>query len=212
MSDIHYLNEMLKANHFDLNEEIQKKILHYLYMMQRWNRVTNLTSITDIHKMITLHILDSLVVHRLLHGVSILDIGSGAGLPGIPLALIDEKRIFTLLDSNQKKIRFLTQVKIELKLNHIEVVKERVQQFHPEQTFDSILTRGFASLKEMLTASAHLLNETGQFLAMKGVYPKNEIEEIPPPFRVIEVHPLIIKGLDAERHLVRLEKERSWQK
>lgn len=199
-----FLQEMLTSNSFRISDVIQEKILHYLQLMQDWNRVYNLTAITEWNPMILLHILDSLSIDHFLAGKRILDIGTGAGLPGIPLALLHPEYHFVLLDSNSKKTRFLTQVKIELALDHLEVVHRRVEDFHPDQTFDSILVRAFASLHEMLSVAGHLLNSQGQFLAMKGVYPEQELQNVQPEFEIRGVHQLIIKGLDAERHLVRL--------
>lgn len=201
-----FLQKALLDNHIDIPSATAEKMLQYLHLIREWNRVFNLTSITDHQEMIMLHLIDSLSIAPFLHGNRIIDVGSGAGLPGIPLALISPDKIFTLLDSNNKKTRFLTQAILDLKLNHVDVQHKRVEEFHPEQKFDSILSRAFASLKVMLESTEHLLNEHGQFLAMKGVYPETELKDIPKRFKVLAVHKLNIKGLDAERHLVCMEK------
>jgi 16S rRNA (guanine527-N7)-methyltransferase len=200
------LEKALRNNQHDFDEAIQEKFLSYLDLLQQWNRVYNLTAIHDFKEMIYLHLLDSLAIHSYLHGERIIDVGTGAGLPGIPLALIHPQKKFFLLYSNSKKTRFLTQAIIELKIKNIEVVHERAEKYLPPEKFDSVVSRAFASLQAMLANTKNLIAPHGRFLAMKGVYPENEIREIPSEFKVVEVHKLIIKGLDAERHLVCLEK------
>lgn len=202
-----FLQRALTDNHFHLKEQIQEYLLRYLHLMRKWNSVFNLTRITDPKDMIMLHILDSLAITPHLHGSRIIDIGTGAGLPGIPLALTQPDRSFVLLDSNSKKTRFLNQVVFDLGLSNVEVIHSRAEDFHPAKLFDSILSRAFASLEEMLRTTQHLLNKQGQFLAMKGTYPEQEIQAIPPEFECLAVHQLHIKGLNAERHLVCLQRK-----
>lgn len=197
-----FLQKTLHDNNYNFSVEIQNQFSEYLRLMQQWNRVYNLTAIKDPQEMVLLHLIDSLVINPFLHGNRIIDVGTGAGLPGIPLAIINPDKHFVLLDSNSKKTRFLTQVVLELKLKNVEVVHARCEEFHPEQGFDSILSRAFASIQVMLAATQHLLNQNGQFLAMKGIYPEQEIREISDEFKVVTVHSLKIQGLDAERHLV----------
>ncbi|MBV8801689.1 MAG: 16S rRNA (guanine(527)-N(7))-methyltransferase RsmG, partial [Gammaproteobacteria bacterium] len=204
-----FLQKALIKNNFIVSLNIQEAFLQYLYLMQRWNHVYNLTAILDIEEMIMLHIIDSLSISPYLHGNRIIDIGTGAGLPGIPLALIHPEKHITLLDSNNKKTRFLTQVVIELKIKNIDIISSRCENFHPEQRFDSILSRAFASLKVMLLTTQHLLKEHGQFLAMKGSYPEQELLDIPSGFKMSAIQPLHINGLEAERHLICLERETS---
>lgn len=204
MTDL--LQKALIANGYHFSLDIHTKLLAYLDLMKKWNRVYNLTAIIDPHDMVYLHILDSLAINRYLHGNRIIDVGTGAGLPGIPLALLNPEKSFVLLDSNSKKTRFLTQVVLELKLSNVEVVHARCEDFHPEQSFDSVVSRAFASIRVMLTTTSHLLNDQGQFLAMKGVYPEKELRDIPEGFSLVGVHTLKIKGLDAERCLVCLRK------
>jgi 16S rRNA (guanine527-N7)-methyltransferase len=207
-----FLQQALTNNGFVVSPDIQQSFLQYLYLMQRWNHIYNLTAILDIEKMIMLHIIDSLSISPYLYGNHIIDIGTGAGLPGIPLALMHPEKHITLLDSNNKKTRFLTQVLIDLKIKNITIISSRCENFHPEQRFDSILSRAFASLKVMLHTTQHMLKEHGQFLAMKGSFPAQELLDIPQGFKIHAVHLLQIQGLDAERHLICLEKDTSWEK
>jgi len=196
-----FLHESLVANNHLAALEIEEKLAAYLELLNKWNRVYNLTAIRDLRESVLLHILDSLAIRQYLHGNYIIDVGTGAGLPGIPLALICPDKQFVLLDSNSKKTRFLSQVMYELELRNVQVVHSRCEDFSAQKKFDSILSRAFASIQVMLESTQHLLAEQGQFLAMKGVYPVAEIKAIPQSFQVIAVHKLSIKRLDAERHL-----------
>jgi len=207
-----FLQNALTKNNFIVTPGIQRAFLQYLHLMQRWNQVYNLTTILNTEEMIMLHIIDSLSIGPYLQGNRIIDVGTGAGLPGIPLALMHPEKHITLLDSNNKKIHFLTQVLIDLKIKNIEIISSRCENFHPEQRFDSILSRAFASLKVMLQTTQHLLKKHGQFLAMKGSYPTQELLDIPQGFKVHAIHPLQLHGSHAERHLICLEKETSWEK
>jgi 16S rRNA (guanine527-N7)-methyltransferase len=197
-----YLNEMLEMNNYIVSAEIQDKLIAYLDLLNQWNKVINLTAIRDEKQSVLLHILDSLSIREYLHGERVIDVGTGAGLPGIPLALTCPDKQFVLLDSNIKKTRFLRQVMYELQIKNVEVIHSRCEDFKPQHLFDSILSRAFASIKVMLESTEHLLAPEGQFLAMKGVYPDAEIKAIPERFDSFAVHKLLIKGLDAERHLV----------
>ena len=196
-----YLHEILTNNNIILSDETETKLINYLDLLHQWNQVFNLTAIRDEEKSILLHILDSLSIHSYLHGSRILDVGSGAGLPGIPLALMFPDKQFVLLDSNNKKTRFLRQAMYELNLKNVEVVHARCEDFQDEKRFDTILARAFASIKVMLETSAHLLAQHGQFLLMKGIYPEAEIDEIPDKFKLLAVHKLKFNGWDAQRHL-----------
>lgn len=193
---------MKKIKELDLAPAIQDKLICYIELLTKWNKVFNLTAIRDPEDMVVLHILDSLAIVPYLHGHRIIDIGSGAGLPGIPLCLVSPDKEFVLLDSNSKKTRFLTQVVLELGIKNVTVEHARCEKFRPAHCFDSIMTRAFASLKEMLEMTEHLLSEQGQFLAMKGIYPEAEIKAIPAQFKLRAVHRLVVEGLEAERHLV----------
>jgi 16S rRNA (guanine527-N7)-methyltransferase len=187
-----------------LPAESERRLLDYVALLDKWNKTYNLTAVRDPVQMITHHILDSLAVRPFLKGPDILDIGTGAGLPGIPLALTCPQYQFTLLDSNAKKTRFVIQAKGELGLANVQVVHERVERYRPAQKFDTLLTRAFASLAEMLRLAGHLLTEDGEFLAMKGNYPKDELGQVISPFKVLEVCKLVVPGLDEQRHLVRI--------
>lgn len=212
LNQTEFLRTALLNNKHAIAEHTQEQLLQYLHLMRKWNTVFNLTSIRDPQEMVMLHLIDSLAIGRYLHGSRIIDIGTGAGLPGIPLALTHPDKFFTLLDSNNKKTRFLTQAVAELKLKNVEIIHARVENFRPEQSFDSILSRAFASLRLMLSATQHLLHEQGQFLAMKGTYPEQEVLDIPHEFELLAVHKLTIKGLNAERHLVCLQRKPAWEK
>ena len=207
LSHADFLHRMLLENQYSLSADIEKKFIKYLELLTQWNKVFNLTSIRDPHEMIMLHLLDSLAINPYLHGTRIIDVGTGAGLPGIPLALIQPEKEFVLMDSNSKKTRFLMQAVHELQLTNVEVIHSRCEDLHPRQRFDSILSRAFASLRVMLETTQHLANKDGRFLAMKGIYPESEIQELPQGFKLLAVHNLVIKGLQAKRHLVCLAKE-----
>jgi 16S rRNA (guanine527-N7)-methyltransferase len=197
-----YLEKAFQENHLENYNNIIPELVAYLDLMQRWNQVYNLTAIKDEQELVLLHIIDSLSVNAFLHGNKIIDVGTGAGLPGIPLALTNPDRQFYLLDSNGKKTRFLTQVMLELKMKNVVVINERVENYQPEFCFDSIITRAFAPLKNMLQNTKHLLCQDGELLAMKGTYPEEELKDLPKEFTVHKVHQLEIKGLNAQRHLV----------
>lgn len=185
-------------------DDVEHRLLDYIALLGKWNEAYNLTAVRDPLQMITHHILDSLAIRPFLKGPAIIDIGSGAGLPGIPLAIARPQYNFTLLDSNSKKTRFMIQAKGELALANVQVVHERVEKYNPAQKFDTLVTRAFASLAEMVAAAQHLLAPDGEFLAMKGAYPSDELEQVPEPFRVLEVIELQVPGLGERRHLVRM--------
>lgn len=175
-------------------------LLAFLQLMRKWNRVYNLTAITDTKDMVPLHLLDSLALLPHLPAGRILDVGTGAGLPGIPLALLVPEREFTLLDSNAKKTRFVQQAAIELGLANVRVEHSRIELFQPPQGFDAILTRAFASLTDIVAETRRLLNPGGVLLAQKGKLPADEINALHHVH--VEQHPLHIPGLAAARHLI----------
>ena len=180
-------------------------LMRYLYQLERWNTVYNLTAVRRIDDMVSRHIFDSLAVQPYLHGQWILDVGSGAGLPGIPLALINPQRQFCLLDSNTKKTRFLTQMTIELSLNNATIAACRIEQHCPHSYYDTVISRAFASLSEFAALAGPFCAPGGRLLAMKGTYPEDELESLPAAYRVMAVYRLEVPGLDAERHLVHVE-------
>jgi len=174
----------------------------YLNLLERWNRAYNLTAIRDRPRMVTHHLLDSISVSAHLRGQRFLDVGTGAGLPGIPLAILNRDKEFVLLDSNGKKTRFLEQVCAHLDLSNVRVIQQRAEQLLDQRGFDMVLSRAFASLTAMLDCTDHLLSPGGQWLAMKGVYPAEELNNLPSGVILQAVHSVAVPGLDAERHLV----------
>lgn len=179
-----------------------ERLLRYVKLLERWNQAYNLTAIRDPHQMISRHLLDSLAVRPYLHGQRILDFGTGAGLPGIPLAIACPQRAFTLLDSNAKKTRFVTQAVTELKLANVHVTQQRLEDFRPEPGFDTLIARAFGTIADMLHAGGRACAPGGRWLAMKGVYPQEELAALPTGFQVVSVESLQVPGLDAARHLV----------
>jgi 16S rRNA (guanine527-N7)-methyltransferase len=178
----------------------------FLGLLSKWNKAYNLTAIRQPEEMVTLHLFDSLSVAPYLHGTRTLDVGTGAGLPGIPLAISHPEKEFVLLDSNQKKITFCQQVVLELKLQNVELVYQRAEQFIPPLQFDTILSRAFASISDMLKNSSHLCAAGGRFLAMKGVAPKEDLSEIAKHYRC-QVQELKVLGVNAERCVVLIEQQ-----
>jgi 16S rRNA (guanine527-N7)-methyltransferase len=174
----------------------------YLDLLEKWNRVYNLTAIRDRAQMRTHHVLDSLAVVPYVRGPRVLDIGSGGGLPGIPIAIARPDLQVTLLDSNHKKTAFLNQAVAELRLANVRVAAERAEAWDTPDRFDTIVSRAFADLAEFVTIGARLLAADGVLAAMKGVHPYEEIERLPAGFVVREVVRLQVPGLEAERHLV----------
>lgn len=196
------LHDGLAAMGKTLPAHAQGQLLAYVYLLEKWNRTYNLTAVRAPEQMIPRHLLDSLVIIPYLQGPRVLDMGTGAGLPGIPLAVARPDLDFVLLDSNAKKTRFVTQVCAELELKNIEVAQTRVEKYLPAQLFDTIVSRAFSTIADMLVASRHLCSPGGQVLAMKGVYPREELAAIPPGYQVRATHTLIIPGVQAARHVV----------
>lgn len=187
-----------------LSAMAQEKLLAYVGLLVKWNRVYNLTAVRDPAEMVTRHLLDSLSVAPHLRGPRVLDVGSGAGLPGIPLALAKPEWQFVLLDSNGKKTRFITQSCIELGLTNVSVETCRIEDYRPQVLFDSVISRAFSELSAMLVATGRLCQPEGVMLAMKGEYPAQELAAVPPGFVVRSVSVLQVPGLDAQRHVVRV--------
>lgn len=178
----------------------------YLALMQKWNRAYNLTAITEPEAQVLLHLADSLAIQPYLQGRRILDVGTGAGLPGIPLAICEPDREFHLLDSNGKKTAFLAQVKIELGLRNLHIHSARIEIFQDAQGFNTIMSRAFSELALFLELAGHLLAPQGRFLAMKGEISAKELAKVLPPFMIDEVVVLTVPGLDAHRQVVLMTK------
>ena len=198
----------LDALHLPLADAIQEKLLDYIALVAKWNRVYNLTAVRDPERMLTHHVLDSLAVVPHLAGRRIVDVGSGAGLPGIPIAAALPQSQVTLLESNHKKSTFLNQAAIELGLTNVHVENSRAEAWRPNSSFDIVICRAFSDIGEFIVAAAHLCAPDGQLVAMKGVYPYDELNQIPAGYRLQGVTPLSVPGLTAERHLVRIEAKR----
>jgi 16S rRNA (guanine527-N7)-methyltransferase len=197
------LKSGLTALDLVLPQETQIKLLDYLALLAKWNKVHNLTAVRELDDMVTLHLLDSFSILSHLHSQHILDVGSGAGLPGIPIALVWPECQVTVLDSSHKKAAFLRQAKAELGINNLEVVCERVEEYQPEKKFQTVISRAFSDLSEFVRLTSHLLAEGGSWMAMKGVYPYDELEQV--KHMQTQVLALTIPGLDAQRHLVLLQ-------
>ena len=208
MSDRESLRQRLRAGVSELQLALDDaaigQLLDYVELLQRWNAAYNLTAVRDPAEMVTRHLLDSLAILPHVHGATLADLGSGAGLPGIPLAIAAPEREILLVDSNGKKARFLREAVRKLGLTHTRVAESRVENV--EGTFECITARAFASLGEMLARGGHLLATDGRWLALKGRYPEDELAALPEGFRVEEIVALRVPGLDAERHLVVLRR------
>ncbi len=196
------LQRQCDALGLQLDDQQYAKLLQYHALLVKWNKTFNLTAVRSSEEMITRHLVDSLSVLPHIRAERLIDVGSGPGLPGIPLAICRPDLPITLLDSNIKKSRFQFQAKAELKLGNVEVVHERVEKFKPEILFDGIISRAFASLQDMLSWTEHLCTPEGVFLAMKGMYPVEEIEQLPTHIRLHESLELSVPGTEGERHLL----------
>jgi len=185
---------------------VAQRLAALVALLVKWNRVYNLTAVREPHAMVVRHILDSLVVLPFLTRGRLLDAGTGAGLPGLPIAIVRPDLSLTLLDSNAKKLRFVRQAAAELDLDNLDVVQQRMEQYRPAQSFDMVISRAVASIGAMYRDTAHLVRPGGRFLLMKGARPDAEIAAFGPPGR-LHVEALKVPGLDAERHLVWFEKQ-----
>jgi 16S rRNA (guanine527-N7)-methyltransferase len=192
----------------DLSAPQQDMLLAYARLLAKWNRVYNLTAVRDEDQMITHHLLDSLaVVPHLGACAGLADIGSGGGLPGVPLAIARPQVRIALVESNHKKSSFLQQARIELALANVTVHCERVEAFRPAAPFTDVISRAFSDLPDFVRAAGHLLAPGGRLLGMKGVYPYEEIAQLPAGWTVTQVIPLSVPGLQAARHLVCLKRK-----
>lgn len=186
---------------------MQERLVDYVLLLHKWNKAYNLTSVRDPKDMLVKHILDSLVVSPHLDGYRFIDVGTGPGLPGIPLAIANPDKTFFLLDSLGKRIRFLRQVVYSLGLTNVELVQSRVELYQPEQGFDGVISRAFASLEDMISWCDHLVEPNfGRFFALKGQYPSDEMQHLPEGTIVNSVKSLSVPGLEGARHLIVLSK------
>lgn len=191
-----------------LTEPQSSQLLRYLTLLNKWNKAYNLTAVRNPEEMLTRHLIDSLSIVPWVKGENIIDVGTGPGLPGIPLAILFPETRFTLLDSNGKKTRFLTQCKLEMGLGNVTVVHGRVEEFKPQHPFDQVISRAFSAIENMVGWCSHLVDDRGQFLAMKGLFPEEELTSLPDGYKVEQSHSLEVPGSDGERHLIIIRKTR----
>ncbi|AKE60750.1 16S rRNA (guanine(527)-N(7))-methyltransferase RsmG [Citrobacter farmeri] len=196
------LSRLLADAGISLTDHQKNQLIAYVEMLHKWNKAYNLTSVRDPNEMLVRHILDSIIVAPHLQGERFIDVGTGPGLPGIPLSIVRPQAHFTLLDSLGKRVRFLRQVQHELKLDNITPVQSRVEEFPAEPPFDGVISRAFASLNDMVSWCHHLPDEKGRFYALKGQLPEDEIASLPAEFCVESVIKLQVPHLEGERHLV----------
>lgn len=183
-----------------------EQLLAYMALLNKWNKAYNLTAVRDPDEMVSRHLLDSLSILPFVADGRWLDVGSGGGMPGVILAIMRPDSQFTLLDSNGKKTRFLTQVKLELGLDNLQVVNSRVEAFTPGQAFDGIVSRAFSSLADFTSLTRHLSTEDTHWLAMKGLYPESELQALADDFTVLTSEELSVPGCQASRHLLILRR------
>ncbi|MDD0976477.1 16S rRNA (guanine(527)-N(7))-methyltransferase RsmG [Pseudomonas fontis] len=197
-----------RALGLELSAAQQEQLLAYLALLIKWNKAYNLTAVRDPDEMVSRHLLDSLSVMAFIHSDSPrwLDVGSGGGMPGIPLAILHPGKNVTVLDSNGKKTRFLTQVKLELKLDNLTVIHKRVEEFQPELPFTGIISRAFSSMENFTNWTRHLGDAQTQWLAMKGLHPADELVALPADFKVDSEQALTVPGCQGQRHLLILRR------
>lgn len=190
----------------EISPQQQDLLIKFVLLLHKWNKAYNLSSVRDPQEMLVKHIFDSIVVSPHLKGRHFADVGTGPGLPGIPLAIMHPDRHFTLIDSLGKRIRFIKQAMHELGISNVTPIQSRVEKVKPEKLFDGVLSRAFASLNDMLHWCEHLAGEQGMFLALKGQLKDDEINQIPAQFTLVQSVPLLIPSLVGERHLVKIKK------
>ena len=201
-----YLQMGLQQMQIELSAEQQQKLLDYVALLLKWNSTYNLTALRQEDQMLSHHVLDSLTLLPYLDGINnLIDVGSGGGMPGIPTAICRPDIQITLLDSNSKKTSFLSQAVIELGLSNVKVITGRVEAAEGIQ-FDAITSRAFAELRDFVTLTPQLLRDNGRWLAMKGVHPYEEIAQLPEDVHVTQVDKLNVPSLEAERHMVIIQK------
>ena len=196
------LENLLTQAQIQLTDLQKDQLIQLVQLLHKWNKAYNLTSVRDPLEMLVKHILDSIVVSPYLQGDRFIDVGTGPGLPGLPLAIINPTKQFVLLDSLGKRISFIRNAVRELGLTNVKPVLSRVEEYQPEQKFDGILSRAFASLKDMTDWCHHLPKENGYFYALKGIYHEDEVQELDKKFEVKDVITLNVPELVGERHLI----------
>ncbi len=205
MNLLEQFQAMLVNTELKISLEQQNKLIQLVELLVKWNKAYNLTSVRDPQQMLVKHIMDSIVVSPHLQGKRLIDVGTGPGLPGLPLAIINPDKQFVLLDSLGKRLRFIRQAVLELGLKNVEFVQSRVEEYQPEEKFDVVLSRAFASLEDMLFWCKHLPNNNGHFLALKGQFPDQEIKKLDAQFKFVEYIALKVPKLEGERCLVKVE-------
>ena len=199
------LSRGIEVLELSISEEKITLLMAYLHLFHKWNLTYNLSSIRNPEEMVHRHLLDSLSVVKYIHGERFIDVGTGGGLPGIPLAILFPEKKFTLLDSNGKKTRFLFHVKTSLNLHNVSIENSRVEAFQPEEKFDGVISRAFASIKDMVDGCHHLLAKDGLFWAMKGQYPEDELSALEKHYKVVDCFPLNVPDSEGERHLLAIK-------
>lgn len=200
---IELLQSGVKELTLSLKEEQIEKLLQFVLLIQKWNKIYNLTAIDRLEDMINKHVLDSLTAAKYLQGKKIVDVGSGAGLPGIPLAIVCKEKQFLLLDANAKKTRFIQQVIISLGLRNVKVLQQRVEQFKPHNSFDTVISRAFANQAKFLDVTQQLLNH-GQIILMLGK--QSSLKSLPKGYTVKSLSVAAVPNLKADRHIAVIEK------
>lgn len=206
MSLLQQLQEMLDQTDLKVTDFQKKQLVQLVELLNKWNKAYNLTSVRDPKQMLVKHIMDSIVVSPHLQGKRLIDVGTGPGLPGLPLAILNPDKQFVLLDSLGKRLRFIRQALLELGLKNVTAVQSRVEEYQPDEKFDVVLSRAFASLQDMLFWCKHLPNEAGHFLALKGQFPEQEIAQLDEGFEFIESISLQVPKLEGERCLVKVKR------
>jgi 16S rRNA (guanine527-N7)-methyltransferase len=201
------LSRGLEALDLSLPKDAHAKLLQHIELVAKWNRVYNLTAVRELDQMLTQHVFDSIAVASHLKGSTLVDVGSGAGFPGIPLAIVQPELAVTLVEANHKKGAFLKQAVIELGLKNTHVVNARVETWKPPGLYDIVISRAFSDLAEFVALAGHLCADAGLVAAMKGVYPFEELAQLRAPYRTTAVVPINVPGLAAERHLVIIERQ-----
>lgn len=200
MTAAEQLADGIRQMGLDVSAQAQQQLLQYLALLQKWNKVYNLTAVRDPQEMVTLHLLDSLSVLPYIKGHNLLDVGSGAGLPGVVIAICKPDLQVTTIDTVQKKAIFMRQVKGELGLDNLSVVHARVEEHHPQQPYDQVISRAFSEIALLMQLTKHLIAKGGEWLAMKGLVPTQELAVLAEKPNAIV--PLQVAGLEAQRHLL----------